>query len=134
MSITRTPVVAGVLAQAPSRKARVTLGENITESPERQTARAARTGAQRRPRCEQRPPITTASVGAMLRILRRAAPSWNAPVMTLIAAEERDPFKTLIGCVLSLRTKDETTGPAARRLFALAGAPQELLKLKPADI
>lgn len=33
---------------------------------------------------------------------------------------ERDPFKILISCLLSLRTQDKTTGSASERLFALA--------------
>ena len=33
---------------------------------------------------------------------------------------ERDPFKILISCILSLRTQDRTTGSASERLFALA--------------
>lgn len=39
------------------------------------------------------------------------------------------PFKVLISCVLSQRTKDETTGPAAERLFLSADTPQKILKL-----
>src|SRR5262249_43956274 len=58
--------------------------------------------------------------------LRAAAPGWNAPVVTLIANQSSDPFHVLISCLLSLRTKDETTGPAAQRLFALARAPHEM--------
>src|SRR5216683_8087016 len=64
-------------------------------------------------------PITSASVGSVLRILRRASRGWDAPVLILMAAERRDPFRTLIGCILSLRTKDETTAVAAPRLFEL---------------
>lgn len=52
--------------------------------------------------------------------LRAAAPAWNAPVVTFIALQTGDPFRVLISCLLSLRTKDETTGPASQRLFALA--------------
>ena len=37
----------------------------------------------------------------------------------------------LIACLLSLRTKDETTGPAAARLFALADTPETMLRLTP---
>ena len=66
--------------------------------------------------------------------LRAAAPGWNAPVVTLIGQQSRDPFRVLISCLLSLRTRDETTGPAARRLFSLAGAPQAMLQLSAADI
>jgi endonuclease-3 len=39
------------------------------------------------------------------------------------------PFRTLIGCVLSQRTKDETTWPATERLFQVANTPQKMLKL-----
>lgn len=46
-----------------------------------------------------------------------------------MAAEKRDPFLTLIGCILSLRTKDETTAVAAPRLFAKANTPAALLAL-----
>jgi endonuclease-3 len=40
----------------------------------------------------------------------------------------------LIACLLSLRTKDETTGPAAARLFALADTPRAMLRLTPRRI
>jgi endonuclease-3 len=46
-----------------------------------------------------------------------------------VAAQRRDPFRVLIACLLSLRTKDETTGPAAARLFALADTPESMLRL-----
>jgi endonuclease-3 len=78
--------------------------------------------------------VTGATVGRLLRILRREAPSWNAPVLTLMAAEKRDPFLTLIGCILSLRTKDETTAIAAPRLFAQANTPAAMLQLTEDEI
>ncbi|MGH7932488.1 MAG: endonuclease III domain-containing protein [Candidatus Binataceae bacterium] len=65
----------------------------------------------------------------MLAILRKAAPQWNAPVLALMAAERRDPFLTLIGCILSLRTKDETTAIAAPRLFSRAATPAAMIEL-----
>jgi endonuclease III len=40
----------------------------------------------------------------------------------------------LIACLLSLRTKDETTGPAAARLFDLADTPESMLRLTPRQI
>jgi endonuclease III len=60
---------------------------------------------------------------------------WMETALTTVARTmARDPFKILIGCLLSLRTKDETTGPAASRLFALAGTPEEMLQLSEAQI
>jgi endonuclease III len=83
-------------------------------------SQAAEPNARKPKRQRLRRRFTGDSVGTMLAILRRVAHSWNAPVLTLLSAEEEDPFLTLIGCVLSLRTKDETTAAASRRLFAKA--------------
>jgi len=41
-----------------------------------------------------------------------------------------DPFRILISCILSLRTKDEVTYPATERLFALASDPKGMLTLE----
>lgn len=74
------------------------------------------------------------TVGRVLTILRRVSRSWNAPVLTLMAAEKRDPFLTLIGCILSLRTKDQTTAAAAERFFAIASTPAAMLAMTPRQI
>jgi endonuclease III len=93
--------------------------------------RLPRTASQR---ASSVPPVTSAMVGSLLRVLRQAARTWNAPVMTLMAAEKRDPFLTLIGCILSLRTRDETTAVAAPRLFARASTPNAMLALSEEEI
>jgi endonuclease-3 len=67
--------------------------------------------------------------------LKAKAPEWNPTALAEVADEtERDPFRILIACLLSLRTKDETTGPAAERLFALARTPEAMLRLTPRRI
>lgn len=43
--------------------------------------------------------------------------------------EANDPYKLLISCIMSLRTKDEITYPVAKKLFELAGTPEEMVKL-----
>jgi len=40
----------------------------------------------------------------------------------------KNPYLVLVFCILSLRTKDETTYGAALRLFDLAKTPQEMMK------
>jgi len=45
-----------------------------------------------------------------------------------------DPFRILVSCILSLRTKDEVTYPATKRLFAKAQAPSGMLRLPAATI
>ncbi len=42
---------------------------------------------------------------------------------------KRDPFKVLVSCLLSLRTKEETTRGASRRLLSLASTPSQLASL-----
>jgi endonuclease-3 len=43
---------------------------------------------------------------------------------------KRDPFRLLVACVISLRTKDEVTARSSARLFAVASTPQELATLR----
>lgn len=68
-------------------------------------------------------------IHAAVRILRREVTQWQEPVVGVVAKESRDPFRILIACVLSLRTKDRTTAEASRRLFALASDPASMLAL-----
>lgn len=49
-------------------------------------------------------------------------------------ANGESPFRILIGCVISLRTKDEVTYAATERLFARAVDPRGMLKLGEATI
>ncbi len=64
-----------------------------------------------------------------IRNLRREVPKWKTPIVTLIAESRQSPFHILISCILSLRTQDNTTSQACRRLFALAQTPQKMLGL-----
>ncbi|MCJ7442578.1 MAG: endonuclease III [Thermoanaerobaculaceae bacterium] len=49
---------------------------------------------------------------------------------TLAEVERRrDPFRLLVACVISLRTKDEVTAQASARLFAVAATPEALARL-----
>jgi endonuclease III len=73
-------------------------------------------------------------IAAVMDVLRREAPAWGAPAVTLVAQTSHDPFKVLISTVLSLRTKDETTAAATERLFARATTPAEMLRLRAATI
>jgi endonuclease-3 len=43
---------------------------------------------------------------------------------------KRDPFRLLVACVISLRTKDEVTAAASRRLFAVASTPERVAALR----
>lgn len=54
---------------------------------------------------------------------------WNPPIITFIANRGATPFEVLVSTLLSLRTKDEVTSEAARRLFEKAVTPRQLLAL-----
>jgi endonuclease-3 len=43
-----------------------------------------------------------------------------------------EPFRALIGCILSQRTRDENASKAANALFSIASTPQGMLALDPA--
>ena len=68
-------------------------------------------------------------VHSVIRALREFSKNRDLPIVEQIERESRDPFQVLISCLLSLRTKDEVTDPASRRLFARARTPQQLLSL-----
>lgn len=73
--------------------------------------------------------VTSKNIDSVVHLLRQEAPHWNAPVYTEMKPFGGDPYCVLIACLLSLRTQDTTTGPAARRLFALASTPRALVEL-----
>jgi endonuclease-3 len=55
--------------------------------------------------------------------------AWNPPIITFIANRGATPFEVLVSTILSLRTKDEVTAEAARRLFQEARTPERILEL-----
>lgn len=74
--------------------------------------------------------MRSSDIHAVIRILKREVRQWQEPVVGVVARESgRDPFKILISCLLSLRTKDRTTSEASARLFALAADPRSMLRL-----
>ena len=69
-------------------------------------------------------------ITAALRVVKREIRQWEEPVLGVVSRESnRDSFRILIACLLSLRTKDKTTGEASGRLFALAHQPASMLAL-----
>jgi endonuclease III len=67
-------------------------------------------------------------------ILEDAVKGWVTPAVTIVATQDRDPFKVLVSCIISLRTKDQVTAEASARLFALADTPEKLSGLSISQI
>ncbi|MBW2965343.1 endonuclease III [Candidatus Woesearchaeota archaeon] len=68
------------------------------------------------------------NVGNVVSILKREIMQFHMPIVSEIALRD-DPFRVLISCILSLRTKDETTAGASKRLFAIAPTAKKLAAL-----
>lgn len=73
-------------------------------------------------------------IESIVRILEKETQKFIIPAVSLISLKFKSPFLVLISCLLSLRTKDETTSKASFRLFKLARTPEAMAKLKAADI
>jgi len=73
--------------------------------------------------------VSNKNIDQVIRVLRREMKELPDPSVTLVGKKWKSPFLVLISCILSLRTKDETTLPASERLFRLAKTPQSMLKL-----
>ena len=78
--------------------------------------------------------MDNATLHKTLTILQEESKHWQVPIVTLIAERSNDPFHVLISTLLSLRTKDEVTTEASRRLFARAGTPEEIVALSAKEI
>jgi len=67
-----------------------------------------------------------------LREAVRAYP--KAALFELFAEGHTSVFEILVACILSIRTRDETTLPVSRALFAKARTPAEMVALRPDEI
>jgi endonuclease-3 len=64
--------------------------------------------------------------GRMDRVLTRLAGCYD---IDRFRRTHRRPFRILIGCIISLRTKDEVTEAATERLFRRAATPERMSRL-----
>ena len=78
--------------------------------------------------------MDTETLDKVLTILQQEVKKFNVPIVTLVAERTRDPFRVLISTMLSLRTKDEVTTIASRRLFDKATTPDAMLRLSEGQI
>ena len=65
----------------------------------------------------------------ILEILMKTTRGMQLPSVSQIQEELRDPFKVLVSCILSLRTKDEITYPTSQKLFKIAKTPKQIAEM-----
>src|SRR6516225_7849267 len=63
---------------------------------------------------------------AIRRLREAVAPYPKAALFELAAEGHTSVFEQLVACIISIRTRDETTIPVARGLFARAGTPEKM--------
>lgn len=69
------------------------------------------------------------TITAVLDILKRERKKFQAPALTELGRITKDPFKVLISCILSLRTKDAVTVEASKRLYLIADDVYSIARL-----
>ncbi|HSN56581.1 MAG TPA: hypothetical protein VLT32_18070, partial [Candidatus Sulfomarinibacteraceae bacterium] len=84
------------------------------------------------PRPSRKPaplPWTRDRLRALVDRLRSFRAECRPTTLTEVREATRSPFALLVSCVISLRTRDEVTHRASRRLLELARTPAELAAL-----
>lgn len=73
-------------------------------------------------------------VKTIIRLLEKETARFRLPVVSEFARTTHDPFRILISCILSLRTRDKIAVVASDRLFARASTPAAVAGLALSDI
>ena len=69
------------------------------------------------------------NIDLIIRLLKNEIKDFENPVVSKIGEIQKDPFKVLISCILSLRTQDRTKGPVSLELFKSADTPKKLANM-----
>jgi len=72
--------------------------------------------------------IDNRRIKVILKKIKGIVSTWKSPVVSEVAQKNNSPFQVLIGCILSLRTKDDVTRAAHERLFEMVDSPESLAK------
>jgi len=78
--------------------------------------------------------MTISDIPAVNRLLKTAFLQSKAPIIDLVAIQTRDPFRVLIGTILSARTKDACTAAACGRLFQKVTTPADLRRITTGEL
>lgn len=73
-------------------------------------------------------------IAKVMKQIQKQVQSLSVPWLDELSRMDRDPFKVLISCILSLRTQDKTTGEASWRLFQSGATPDALASMKIEEI
>jgi endonuclease-3 len=68
-----------------------------------------------------------------IKAIEKQVGEFKIPWVTEVS-KRKDPYRVLVSCILSLRTKDKTTAWASQRLFRVVDTPGEMVKLPISDL
>jgi len=69
------------------------------------------------------------NIPAIMSILEKQFNYTERTTLNRMRKEKADPYKILISCLLSLRSRDETTEKISNELFKIADTPDKLIKI-----
>lgn len=75
-----------------------------------------------------------AEIHTVFKTLHEEYKGWQTPAVTIVAQCNGSPFKVLISCLISLRTKDGVTAQASSRIFERAQTPEAMAELSADEI
>ncbi len=78
--------------------------------------------------------VEMAAIDSVIRILKKETKKYTTPIVTEVKEKTSDPYKVLISCIISLRTKDRVTRESSRNLFLEAGTPEKMADIKESRI
>jgi endonuclease-3 len=78
--------------------------------------------------------MDNSNIDIVMEILEKESKKWDVPVVTLIALQEKNPFKVLISTILSLRTKDEVTIITSKKIYKILTKPSDIYNLSDKQI
>jgi endonuclease III len=73
--------------------------------------------------------MTNTDIDMVMQHLEEHFFSVKTPIVDLIQAKTKDPFRVLVATILSARTKDETTAKVVNELFKVVQEPDDFDKL-----
>lgn len=78
--------------------------------------------------------MNTPTAIKVLGILEKEVENYKVPIMDLVATHNDEPFKVLVGTILSARTRDEVTAQACRELFPVVNSFADLKKISESEL
>ena len=72
---------------------------------------------------------TEKEITEVIKSIKKASRHFKNTVLMDVASVPKNAFQVLISCIISLRTRDEVTAKASKRLFDVAATPEKLMSL-----